>query len=543
MRDDQRLHEWREPAAPRAAATVLLVRDVAGQLEVLMTRRSPNASFAPGAYVFPGGALDAGDAHADVRARCMARADQDSEQTGYCVAAIREAFEEVGVLLAADAAGPIDAPRAAQLQRDQPFLPALFERGWRPAVEQMYWLSHWITDRDLPKRFDARFFVCRMPDGQAPSADQSETFEPVWITPRAALEQFERGRFSMIFPTIRTMRAMQRFATVDALIDHCRAQGAPRASNPRGALLRGQVERFTEDEPPYAELELLAPDGRIVHTLDWQHEQPVPLTRSIWRWTAPNPSMMTGPGTNCYMVSDADQWIVIDPGPADAQHVERIARYTGNRIKLILCTHSHPDHSPGAWLLKQLCGAPVAGMASGAAMPPAWRFEPDQVLVDGDRIALSTMHLRVLHTPGHMSNHLCFLAEEDRLLFCGDHILNGSTTVINPPDGDMAAYLNALSRLRREPINYLLPAHGHVLGPAGEAIDKLIAHRLRREQKVLRALRDRPGGDVEQLVGTVYDDTPPALHGLAQRSLLAHLIKLERDGAARRVGDQWTAVH
>jgi recombination protein RecT len=249
--------------------------------------------------------------------------------------------------------------------------------------------------------------------------------------------------------------------------------------------------------------------------------------------------MMTGPGTNTYLIGDQRELIVIDPGPDDPTHIDRIAEFAAGRIKLILCTHSHPDHSPGAWLLKQRCGAPVAGMAAGPPMPQAWQFEPDRALVDRDRVQIAGLTLRVLHTPGHMSNHLCYLAEEDQLLFCGDHILNGSTTVINPPDGDMSAYLGALDRLRREPIQYLLPAHGHVLGPAIDAIDKLIAHRLRREDKVLNALRTTPDSEPSLLVRQAYDDTPVALHGLAQRSLLAHLIKLERDGKAERIGDRW----
>ena len=543
VRPEQRLHDWHEPARPRAAATVLLARDGARGLEILMTRRSPTASFAPGAYVFPGGAVDAEDASAGTRAACRARDDQDDEQVAYAVAAARESFEEVGVLLASDADGhPVDGARAAALSRHAPLDAQLAERGWRPAVERIWWFSHWITDRDLPKRFDARFFVAPMPPGFEPQADDGETFEPEWVHPADGLERFEAGSFHMIFPTIRTLRALRRFATVDALIEHCARQARPVPSCPRAGMLAGEVERYQEDEPPFGELELTVPDGRVLHALDWQHERPVALTRSVSRLTAPNGSMMTGPGTNTYLVGDARDMVVIDPGPDDAAHIERIAQEGAGRIRLILCTHSHPDHSPGAWRLQRLTGAPVAGMRSAPDVPAAWRFAPDREVADGERIAVGGCTLRAVHTPGHMSNHLCFVLEEDGLLFSGDHVLNGSTTVVDPADGDMGDYLASLARLREQPVDYILPAHGWVLGPAVTAIERLIAHRMAREAKVLGALRARDGGTLDELVLHAYDEVPPRLHPVAKRSLLAHLLKLGRDGHAKESAGRWRAT-
>ncbi len=544
-RTEKQLHAWREPVAPRPAATILLLRDGEAGLEVLMTRRSDTASFAPGAYVFPGGALDASDGSERALALSRVRESQGDEQRAFSVAAIREAFEELGVLLAyrpdGSTASADDVDRLDRSQ-DADFLAQLEAGGYSMAVDRVWWLCHWITDRDLPKRFDARFFVAPMPPGQHPSADEGEQFEPVWISPSHALERHERGDFFMIFPTIRTLRRLAKLPDVDSVLAACADDRPLWVSSPRGAHLRGDVERFSEDEAPFGELELVVPDGRVLHSLDWQHERAVPLLRNVQRLTAPNPGYMTGPGTNSYLVGEPGNWAVIDPGPDDERHVGRIAECVGDGLKYILCTHAHPDHSPGAAILKRLTGAPILGAPSGPHFRSEWQFTPDRTLEDGERLQLGDSTLRVLHTPGHASNHLCFLLEEDALLFSGDHINNGSTVVIDPPDGNMGDYLRALHRLLDERIDYILPAHGWVLGPAHVAIRHLIAHRMAREAKVLGAVRRAKSAPLGQLLPVVYDDVRPALHAVATRSLLAHLQKLEQDGLVRHADERWIAL-
>jgi len=544
-RDDKQIHAWREPAPSRPAATILLLRDGEAGLEVLMTRRSDTASFAPGAYVFPGGTLDDSDGSARAKALSRARPTQDDEQRAFSVAAIREAFEELGVLLAyrpdgatasqADVTG-LDRSQSADL------LAQLESGGYRMAVDRVWWLCRWITDRDLPKRFDVHFFVAPMPPGQHPSADEGEQFEPVWISPSHALERHERGDFYMIFPTVRTLRRLATMPDVDAVLAACAGDRPLWTSCPRGGRLRGDVERFSEHEAPYGELELVVPDGRILHALDWQHEQPVGLLRNVERLTAPNPGYMTGPGTNTYLVGEPGHWAVIDPGPDDEQHVRRIAERVGDGLKYILCTHAHPDHAPGAAILKRLTGAPILGAPSGPHFRSEWQFTPDRTLADGERLVLGGSTLRVVHTPGHASNHLCFLLEEDALLLSGDHINNGSTVVIDPPDGNMSDYLRALHRLLDERIDFILPAHGWVLGPAHQAIRHLIAHRMAREAKVLGAVRRAGSAPLGQLLPIVYDDVRPQLHAVATRSLLAHLEKLRDDGLVRFDDERWVAV-
>ena len=541
-RPSQLLHPQREPAPPRPAATVLLLRDSPQGVEVLMTRRSLTASFAPGAYVFPGGGIDAQDAAAHGQA--TRRPTQSDTHLTQAIAAIRESFEELGVLLARRADGsPADASDVAALDRHAPFAAQCAARGLTLAAADVYVLAHWITDRDLPRRFDVPFLVARMPAGQTPVADDAEQFEPVWVRPADALARHEAGQFFIIFPTIRTLQRLQPYPDVAAVLAACASERPLWTSCPRAGLLAGKEARYMEHETPFGELELVTPDGQLLHALDWQAEQPVPLLKNVQRLTAPNPGFMTGPGTNSYLVGDPRSgYIAIDPGPADAAHIERLWRAAGGRIRYIVCTHSHPDHSPGARPLQALCEPlpPILGLASQPTARAHSQFSPDRLLQDQELLTLTgqspdgeiTTHtLRAIHTPGHAANHLCLLLEEDGLLFSGDHILNGSTTVIDPPDGDMTAYLDSLDKLdaacAAHDARFILPAHGHVLGSARDTIAHLKKHRLAREAKVLAVMQADPDGTMDDWVAKAYDDVPPRVWPVAKRSLLAHVERIQ----------------
>lgn len=555
-RISQQLHPHREPVATRPAATVLLLRDAAGNggdggggggLEVLMTRRSATASFAPGAYVFPGGGIDALDATPATHAAADRRATQSDLHLTQAIAAIRESYEELGVLLARHAADGrwADANDIAAIDRHQPFAQQCSARGLRLAADGVFLLAHWITDRDLPRRFDVPFLVARMPEGQEPVADESEQFEPVWVRPADALARHEAGQFFMIFPTIRTLQRLAAFGSTQAVFDALADERALWTSCPRAGTLAGKEARYMESDMPYGELALVCPDGQIVHPLDWQTERPVPLLRNVQRLTAPNPGVMTGPGTNSYLVGDpATGFIAIDPGPADADHLDKLWRAAGGDIRMIVCTHSHPDHSPGAAPLQAMCvqagkaRPPILGLPSAPTARAASAFTPNRLLQNNEHLALYgqapegkiTHTLQVIHTPGHAANHLCLLLVEDGLLFSGDHILNGSTTVVDPPDGNMADYLDSLDKLdalcAEHGVEFILPAHGYVLGDARGAIAKLKAHRLAREAKVLAAMQALPHGSVEDWVQHAYDDVPPRMWPVAQRSLLAHVERI-----------------
>lgn len=522
---------------PRPAATVLLLRDGPQGVEVLMTRRSPTASFAPGAYVFPGGGIDAADAQAHgIAAR---RPTQDDLRLTQAIAAIRESFEELGVLLARHADGrPADARDIAGLDRHAPFAAQCRERGLVLAADQVFVLAHWITDRDLPRRFDVPFLVARMPADQSPVADEAEQFEPAWVRPGDALVRHRAGDFFMIFPTIRTLERLEKFGNVDEVLRACATEQPLWTSCPRAGFLNGAETRFMEHESPFGELALVCPDGQPLHHLDWRTDQPVPLLANLVRLTAPNPGVMTGPGTNSYIVGDPNTgYIVVDPGPDEPEHLQRLWRATGGDIRLIVCTHSHADHSPGAKPLQALCrtAPPILGLPSAPTARAASEFTPDRALADGEVLCVSaggvSHSLKVLHTPGHAANHLCLVLLEDGLLLSGDHILNGSTTVVDPPDGDMTAYLDSLDALaaacRDHGIEFILPAHGYVLGFAPRAIAHLKAHRLQREARVVAAMRQRPSGTLEDWVELAYADVPQRMWPVAKRSLLAHVQRIE----------------
>jgi glyoxylase-like metal-dependent hydrolase (beta-lactamase superfamily II) len=258
----------------------------------------------------------------------------------------------------------------------------------------------------------------------------------------------------------------------------------------------------------------------------------------VRRLVANNPSFMTGPGTNTYIVG-RERFAVIDPGPADDKHVQRILFETQRAIDYVLVTHTHGDHSPAAKLLAAACGAQLLGRPAPADGRQDLSFDPHRMLVDGDSIELDAGVLRALHTPGHASNHVCYLLEDAGLLFTGDHLMQGSTVVIAPPDGNMKHYLESLERLKREAVTRLAPGHGLTIEDAQAEIKRIVSHRLQREAKVLEKLTERAHATLDELVMFVYDDVDPRIHPLAKSSLLAHLQKLAADGKAVVEGEVW----
>ena len=276
--------------------------------------------------------------------------------------------------------------------------------------------------------------------------------------------------------------------------------------------------------------------------IEISHDKPVQLTQRVSRITASNAGFMTGPGTNTYIVGHR-QLAIIDPGPADPQHIDHLLAAVGDRLKWILVTHTHPDHSPAAAALAAATGAQVMGNKltdndgfQDDSFTPLASFQHDQCL------STDEFTIRALFTPGHVDNHLCYLVEEDGVLLTGDHIMQGSTVVIIPPHGDMKDYIDSLQLLLRYPLTALGPGHGFLIENPREEIQYLIEHRLGREAKVVKALQSAGSITLDALVPLVYDDVDNSLHPVARYSLWAHLLKLQKEGRVAEQAEQWLLI-
>ncbi|MBO9670766.1 MAG: MBL fold metallo-hydrolase [Sphingobium sp.] len=271
------------------------------------------------------------------------------------------------------------------------------------------------------------------------------------------------------------------------------------------------------------------------------------LSPLVTRILAPNPSPFTYEGTQTYLVGRTDL-AVIDPGPDEAAHLDAlVAAIAGRPVRAIMCTHTHRDHSPAAAPLARLTGAPIIGCApltleddgprADAAFDPD--YAPERVLADGETVGGDGWALTAVATPGHTSNHLCYALESEQALFTGDHVMGWSTTVVSPPDGDMTAYLASLEKLiaRDDAIYY--PAHGERIPQPRRLVRGTLGHRKMREGQILRYLERNGVSSIPNLVAAMYAAIDPRLHGAAGRSVLAHLIDLERRNLVVPEGEGW----
>jgi glyoxylase-like metal-dependent hydrolase (beta-lactamase superfamily II) len=273
------------------------------------------------------------------------------------------------------------------------------------------------------------------------------------------------------------------------------------------------------------------------------HGVPFALNSRVRRLVAPNPGVMTGPGTNTYLLG-TEEVAVLDPGPAIPEHIDAILATAADRIRWIVCTHTHPDHSPAAKAVAEATGAEVIGASPPDDMHQDTTFKPTTELRHDHVLSSAEFTLRAVHTPGHVGNHYCFFLEEEGMMFAGDHIMNGSTVVIIPPSGDMKAYIESLQLLLEYPLQSIAPGHGEVITEPAAEVAWLVEHRLMRERKVVDGLRKTGRAPADELVRVVYDDVDTSLHKMAILSLSAHLIKLEQDNRVSRhaADDTWEVV-
>jgi len=495
------------PAVPRHAATVIVAAARPdGSYEVLLTQRPDTMAFMGGTYVFPGGALDEADASDELTARSALSRDDAAAQLGESVdaaqalglfcCALRELYEEVGVLLAYDSdRRPVDpakvrnvyAPHHAEVGHDPAtFAGFLAAERLTLATDQLVAHGRLITPEQSPIRFDARFFIAPMPEGQAVLPNPNEVPDYVWITPSAALQRAQDKTLAIPIPTL--------------------------------SMLQGLAE-----VPGYEQLMHGKHKAREVEAFDHS-----PLVTSV---LAPNPGLMSGAGTNTYIVGRGEV-AIIDPAVADAVYVERVVREAGNRGRaaLVLVTHMHIDHIGGVAPVTEQLGVGVAAFADAPFVT--------RRLHDGEHITVGEATLRAIHTPGHASDHLCFELVEERAMFTGDVVAGFGTVVIAPPDGNMLDYMTTLERLRSLQPDRIYPAHGPVIDDPGAKLSEYIEHRRDRERQVVDAL-EAGLASIPKIVERIYAEVPKALHPVAERSILAHLEKLSSDGRVVRAGDDW----
>ena len=547
---------------PRPAATVILLRDGDSGLELLMMRRVEASAFAGGAYVVPGGRVDPADqsahwlshAHGIDPIEANAQFGITEGANGYWIAAIRECFEESGLLFATDSSGHlvIDSSRfahdrAALIAHRTTLLEIIERHQLSLSLDRLIYFSHWITQAGRPRRFDARFFIAAVPSEQVASHDGAELDHHVWINPVQALEQHRHGDFHMLFPTRRTLEELAAFGTVAEVLAYARADRPRLAMTPISAMGHDGPVLLAPGDHPYAEVSLLDPDKTGQVSCELRVGALVPLQAGLARITAPSVHPVhdgTVAGVNTYLLgNERSGIIVIDPGPDDARHVAAIIAQAPGAIRWILCTHTHRAHAGAAYALASATGAQLLGKPAPRPGLPDLPLAFDQELSGGETLVLGGLQIGVLATPGHAANHLCFSYAQGALIFTGDHIAQGPHSARTPADAQaMIDLVHSFAQLAQFRAAHIAPGHGFLMAHPNEMYERALTDRIGRENRVLRALRESDSGKLESLLDLAYHDLPAAVRPRWQDTLLAHLRKLQGEGRVTQTKSRWRLI-
>lgn len=467
---------------------------------------------------------------AEERPEELAAAGLPPDRAASVAAAIRELFEEIGILLARDETGrPLWMPegwavhrealagaRRAIVNHEFSLAEVLRRHGWRLAGDRLAYMGRWVTPPAAQRRFDTLFFMADMTGAVEPEPrpEDGEVALGEWIAPNDALAEEKAGRVRLMRPT----RAwLEQLASCGSA-----AEAWSRFSRP-GAR---REEVFETDTPEILRSVLEA--------------------QGVWMVPVPSPTLPPASDTNVYLVANSGEAVFVDAGHGGPEGIAMLraawVRARSPRVRAVILTHGHTDHAGSAAELAAAFQCPIWSHPSGYALlgngiigrhgrPEIER----RALADGETIDVGRLQLQVFYTPGHAPDHLCLFIPSAGILFSGDNVVGVGSTWVGPPDGDMAVYLQSLERMAALPARVLAPGHGPLSAEPSRRIRELIEHRLAREAQIMEILQQGPH-TVAALAGEIYGPAaPPGVMEVARRTVLGHLIKLEREGRVRRL--------